>query len=101
MSEERLKALELEYQYLREENLRLREGRANLTRQLGPLPIGAAVVAGLVTGFTGKTHNGVLLIAALVLFGALVAVSICYSSMKPYRVLRRQHETKFPRSATT
>jgi hypothetical protein len=96
-----LDALKLKYAYVRAENLRLRDGRAALTRQLGPLPIGAAVVAGLVTGFTGKTHNVGLLIAALVLFGVLVAVSIWYSSMKPYRVLRHEHEAKFPRSATS
>jgi hypothetical protein len=50
-------ALKLEYEYLREESIRLREGRASLTRQLGPLPIGAAIVAGLVTGFTSDVRG--------------------------------------------
>jgi hypothetical protein len=87
-------ALKLEYDYVRAENLRLRDGRATITSRLGPLPIGAAVVAGLVTGFTTETRENVWLWLALAVFFALVIVSILYSSMKPYRVIRHEKETK-------
>jgi hypothetical protein len=87
-------ALKLEYDYIRTENLRLRDGRATITSRLGPLPIGAAVVAGLVTGFTTETRENVWLWLALAVFFALVIVSILYSSMNPYRVIRHEKETK-------
>jgi hypothetical protein len=89
-------ALRLEYEYVRGENLRLRDGRGKLTRQLGPLPISAAIVAGLVTGLAGEVDGDAYLVSALILFGALVVISILYSSMKPYRALRREAEK--PRS---
>jgi hypothetical protein len=92
-------ALKLEYDYLRSENIRLRDGRAALTRQLGPLPISAAIVAGLVTGLAGSVDGDPYLVFALVVFGALVVISILYSSMNPYRVLRREAES--PRSTTS
>jgi hypothetical protein len=95
---DRVEALKLEYEYVRNENIRLRDGRASLTRQLGPLPISAAIVAGLVTGFTSTVHRNAFLWIALGLFGVLVVISILYSSMKPYRVLRREREADFPRA---
>jgi hypothetical protein len=61
-------ALTLEYEYLRSENIRLRDGRGSLTRQLGPLPISAAIVAGLVTGLTRDVHANAFLWSALGLF---------------------------------
>jgi hypothetical protein len=94
----RVEALKLEYEYVRDENIRLREGRASLTRQLGPLPISAAIVAGLVTGFTGTVNRNAYLWSALILFGALVVISSLYSVMYPYRVLRQEKEAAFPRS---
>jgi len=90
-------ALKLEYEFLRGENIRLRDGRAALTRKLGPLPISAAIVAGLVTGLAGEVEADAFLWSALIVFGALVVVSILYSSMKPYRALRREAE-RSPRS---
>ena len=95
---DRVDALKLEYDYVREENIRLREGRAALTRKLGPLPISAAIVAGLVTGLAGKVDGDAYLWSALIVFGALVVISILYSSMRPYRVLRRDKEAESPRS---
>ena len=92
-------ALRLEYEYVRSENLRLRDGRAALTRQLGPLPISAAIVAGLVTGFTSTVHQNAFLWLALFFFVVLVLVSIKYAGMKPYRVLRNDKEERFPRSS--
>ena len=90
-------ALKLEYEFVRGENIRLRNGRAALTRKLGPLPISAAIVAGLVTGLAGEVEADAFLWSALIVFGALVVVSILYSSMKPYRALRQQAESS-PRS---
>jgi hypothetical protein len=49
--DDRLAALQAAYDDLRRETDRLRDARGAFTRQLGPLPISAAVVAGLVTGF--------------------------------------------------
>jgi hypothetical protein len=95
---DRIEALKLEYEYVRKENIRLRDGRASLTRQLGPLPISAAIVAGLVTGFASTVHTNAFLWLALGLFAVLVLISILYSSMQPYRVLRRDREAAFPRS---
>lgn len=95
---DRVDALKLEYDYVRSENIRLREGRAALTRQLGPLPISAAIVAGLVTGLASEVDGDAFLWSALAVFGALVVISILYSSMKPYRVLRRDKEAEGPRS---
>jgi hypothetical protein len=95
---DRVEALRLEYEYVRAENIRLRDGRASLTRQLGPLPISAAIVAGLVTGFTETAQNDVVLLIALALFGVLVLISILYSNARPYRILRGEKERDFPRS---
>ena len=100
MSDERgprnelLEARRLEYGYLREENKRLRDGRAELTRQLGPLPIGAAVVAALVAGLPETRRGGLvihhpwLLWVALGLGVLMMIVSLAYSGLKPYRELR-------------
>jgi hypothetical protein len=96
--QDQAEALRLEYEYIRNENLRLRDGRAALTRQLGPLPISAAIVAGLVTGFTSTVHKNAFLWLALFVFVVLVVVSIMYAGMKPYRVLRHEKEAAFPRS---
>jgi hypothetical protein len=93
---DRIEALKLEYELVRGENIRLRDGRGKLTRQLGPLPISAAIVAGLVTGLAGEVDADAFLWAALIVFGALVIISILYSSMKPYRVLRSDKEVEDP-----
>lgn len=82
---------------MRRENERLRDARASVTRQLGPLPISAAVVAGLVTGFDPeKALNECWLIAAGILFIPLVGLSIWYGSIRPYRALRHEKEQQLP-----
>ena len=84
-------ALRLTYEELQRENLRLRDARASLTSQLGPLPISAALVAGLVSGFSvsgASRLNEPLTIIALCVFAAMVVVSVCYSKLAPYRELR-------------
>jgi hypothetical protein len=68
-----------------------------VTRQLGPLPISAGVVAGLVVGLDPDSiDHKWLLWLALGLFGLLVLLSILYSNMRPYRVLRRIKEKELP-----
>jgi hypothetical protein len=92
MSEDpELDALRLRFEDIRRENERLRDARSAITAQLGPLPISAAIVAGLVSGFAlgGKTHLHELeLHLALCLFGAMVLVSMLASTFRPYRKLR-------------
>jgi hypothetical protein len=83
--------LRLTYEELQRENIRLRDARASLTGQLGPLPISAAIVAGLVSGFSvsgNASLNKPLVIIALVLFALMVLVSVGYSQLIPYRKLR-------------
>lgn len=88
-----LEALRLRFKNLQQENERLRDARSAITSQLGPLPISAAIVAGLVSGFAlgGKTHlhQGELHLA-LWLFGAMVLVSMLASTFRPYRKLREE-----------
>ena len=87
--------LRLTLEDLQRENQRLRTARASVTSQLGPLPISAAVVAGLVSGFSaaGGGHlNHLLLGLALIPFGLMVAVSIVYGAIRPYRKLRDSAE---------
>jgi len=68
-----------------------------VTRQLGPLPISAAVVAGLVAAFDpGEIDHKWILWVALGLFGVLVLLSVLYGNMAPYRVLRLRGEEELP-----
>ena len=93
----RVEVLKLTFDDLQRENTRLREARSSVTRQLGPLPISAAIVAGLVSGLggsDGEAHlNKTLAIVALGVFGVMVIVSIIYSALKPYRRIREEAET--------
>jgi hypothetical protein len=86
-----VEALKLRFEGLQRENERLRDARSAITAQLGPLPISAAIVAGLVSGFAlgGKTHlHEGELHWALGLFVAMVLVSMLASTFQPYRKLR-------------
>ena len=92
-----VQALRLRFEDVRRENERLRDARSDITKQLGPLPISAAVVAGLITGFetTGKSHlDHTLTRWALGVFAAMVCVSVLSSVLKPYRRLRDKVEAK-------
>ncbi len=83
--------LRLTYEELQKENLRLRDARGSLTGQLGPLPISAAIVAGLVSGFSvsgGAHFNEWFALGALLVFVIMVIVSVNYSHLTPYRKLR-------------
>jgi hypothetical protein len=101
------KTLRLRFEDLQRENERLRDARSAITSQLGPLPISAAIVAGLVSGFTvdGKAHlNQALAHWALAAFGLMVFVSMVSSILKPYRKLRDELEAdsdKRPSDATS
>lgn len=96
-----LGVLKAAYEDIRRENERLRDARASVTRQLGPLPLSAAVVAGLVTGFAPPGKQPIqhtwMLVAAGGLFAALVLLSILYSNLKPYRQLRAKKEESLKR----
>ncbi len=100
-----LALLKAAYEDVRRENERLRDARASVTRQLGPLPLSAAVVAGLVTGFAPPGKQPIqhtwMLWAAGGLFAALVLLSILYSNLKPYRQLRFEKESLRDRQRPT
>lgn len=66
---------------------RLRSARAAITSQLGPLPASAGIVIGLIGGLDHRVEHG-FLIAAGVLFGLVILISVRYSRLAPYRVLR-------------
>jgi hypothetical protein len=96
--------LKLTLEDLQRENERLRDARGSVAAQLGPLPLSAAIVAGLVTGFggAGKTHlDHACLVGALVAFGAMVLVGVLYSAVRPYRKLRDAAEQDCQPSAST
>ncbi|HTY97353.1 MAG TPA: hypothetical protein VMB91_09960 [Solirubrobacteraceae bacterium] len=85
---------------LRRENLRLREARSSVTRQLGPLPISAAAIAGLLAAFPGHGSIGgvqvFLIVLAALAFLAMIGVSIIFSKLRPYRELRNRLERDWP-----
>lgn len=94
-SDPELETLTLRLKDIQYENERLRNARSEITKQLGPLPISAAIVAGLVSGFTvsGSAHlKHTPAIVALIAFVLMVVVSIAYSTLQPYRKLREQAE---------
>jgi hypothetical protein len=86
-----LATLKVAYEEIRRESERLRDARAFITRQLGPLPISAGVVAGLVTGFASSGQSSIhhvwILYVAGGLFVLLAVLSIVYGNLKPYRQL--------------
>jgi len=88
---------------LRRENLRLRDARASVTRQLGPLPISAAAIAGLLAAFPGHASLGGVQTALVVLaglaFAAMIIVGMIFSKLRPYRELRNKIERNWPYDA--
>jgi hypothetical protein len=89
-----LALLKAAYAAARDENERLRDARRGVTRQLGPLPISASVVAGLVAGFNTESIQceSLLWLALVLLVTVLIPLSILYSNMRPYRALREDKE---------
>ena len=96
MADDRLELAKLRYQDVLDERDRLRGARAAVTSQLGPLPASAAIVIGLAGTVADKVEEWAL-IGAGGLFAALVIVSMLFSSLRPYRVMR----AKWRGSATT
>jgi len=100
---EELSVLKLALEDIQRENKRLRDARSALTRQLGPLPISAALIAGLVSAFPGSNEGSpvqqFLVVLALVVFGVMVFLSMRYSALKPYRRFRDEHEGEQPAAA--
>jgi hypothetical protein len=77
---------------------RLRDGRASVTRQLGPLPASAGIAIALVGALAEKVSQDWLFVA-LGLFALLVCVSIAYSVLWPYRRLRAKYEEELAEEA--
>ena len=87
MAADRLELAKLRYEDVVSERDRLRDARAGLTSKLGPLPASAAIVIGLAGTVADKVEQWAL-IAAGGLFAALVILSILFSSLRPYRIMR-------------
>jgi hypothetical protein len=83
----RVEVLKLVLADVEKERDRLRNARASWTARLGPLPASAAVVTGLVAAKAGEVDWWWAAAAGL-LFVVLLAVSVGYSGLKPYRELR-------------
>jgi hypothetical protein len=81
------RTLELIHEDIVVERDRLRSARASITSQLGPLPASAGIVIGLVAALDHRVQRGYF-IAATVLFALVILVSIRYSRLPPYRLLR-------------
>ena len=81
------KQLELAHEDVVAERDRLRSARAAISSRLGPLPASAGIVIGLVGGLDHRVERG-FLIAAIVMFALVMLVSIRYSRLPPYRLLR-------------
>ena len=87
-------ALQRSYEDIQRESKRLRDARAALTKQLGPLPISAGISISLVAAFSDEAAElGLWLAFGLLL--VLIVVSIAYSDMRPYRQLRAAKEVEW------
>jgi hypothetical protein len=85
--DDRVEVLKLVLADVEKERDRLRDARASWTARLGPLPASAAVVTGLIAARAGQLDWWWAATAGL-LFVVLLAVSVGYSGLKPYRELR-------------
>lgn len=83
--------LELAYKDLVSERDRLRDARAGFTKLLGPLPASAGIAIGLVGSAGSKVGRGWLIEAGGLLL-ALIAVGITFGGLRPYRLLRADHD---------
>ncbi len=87
MAEDRLELAKLRYEDVVTERDRIRDARAGVTSRLGPLPASAAIVIGLAGTVADKVEQWAL-ISAGGLFAAIVIVSMLFSSLRPYRIMR-------------
>jgi hypothetical protein len=90
----RVEILKLVLADVEHERDRLRDARASWTARLGPLPASAAVLTGIVGALEGKVAWGWAAVAASI-FVMLLAVSVRFAGLKPYRGLRRDHQHHF------
>ena len=90
---ETLGALTYAYEDIVHERDRLRDARASVTSQLGPLPASAGIAISLVGTLADGVNDGWLIVAAG-LFVLLVVVSTLYSGLWPYRRLRAKYENE-------
>src|SRR5436189_46615 len=63
---------------------RLRSARASFSTRLGPLPASVAVVTGIAAAAAGKVDLLFAILAGVV-FAGVLAVSIFFGGLKPYR----------------
>jgi hypothetical protein len=82
-----LQVLRLRYEDVLSERDRLRNARASVTGQLGPLPASAAIVIGLAATVADKAEQWSLITAGGLMI-LIVSASILYSSLPPYRIMR-------------
>jgi hypothetical protein len=90
---DQLRVLRLRYQDVLTERDRLRNARASVTSQLGPLPASAAIVIGLAATVADKVEMWALISAGGLMLG-IVALSMLYSGLRPYRIMRARAEGK-------
>jgi hypothetical protein len=90
----RIEVLELVLADVEKERDRLRDARASFTARLGPLPASAAVVTGIIAAAAGEVTWWYVAAAGLV-FVVLLAVSVLFGGLKPYREIRSEHQDRF------
>jgi hypothetical protein len=90
----RVEILKLVLADVEKERDRLRDARASWTARLGPLPASAAVVTGIVAAAQGKVDWWWAAGAGLI-FIVLLAVSVGFAGLEPYRELRKDCQGKF------
>jgi hypothetical protein len=90
-----LELLKRRYAEVCAERDRLRNARGGVTARLGPLPASAAIVIGLVGAAAHRVDRGYLIAAGL-LFVALIEISARYSSLAPYRMLLAKRHDAHP-----
>jgi hypothetical protein len=90
----RVEVLRLVLADVEHERDRLRDARASFTARLGPLPASAAVVTGIIAAAAGEVAWEYAAAAGIV-FSLVVAVSVRFGGLKPYRELRSDHQRSF------
>jgi hypothetical protein len=93
-SPDRVAVLEKAYTDLVSERNRLRDARASFTGRLGPLPASAAIAIGLV-GSAATEVNPMWVVEAAALLAAIVLISIVYSGLRPYRLIRGEVQAEY------
>ncbi len=93
-SNKRLEVLKLVLADVERERDRMRDARASFTVRLGPLPASVGVVTGIIAAAAGKVAWQYVAGAGVIL-AIIVAVSVRFMGLKPYRVLRSEAQPEF------